>query len=210
MTRSARRGQEAGGLRDDDLPTAVLDAARRLEPAAVEAVYLRYAPAVTAFLRARVGGDADLAADLTGDAFEAVLRALPTYRGGPEAFAGWLFTLVRRDLLDHRRRRDRRPELLVEDITLVSAEPIGEDVADEVVRRDDALRVRAALAELTVEQREVLVLRTVAGLSGAEVAAATGRTTGAVKAMQHRALLRLEALLGGRPDPYPRDSRRRL
>jgi RNA polymerase sigma-70 factor (ECF subfamily) len=193
-------------MRADDLPADVLAAARRGDPAGVEAVYRRYAPAVLAWFTARLG-DSHLAEDLTGDAFVAVLGALPRYQGGPEAFAGWLFTLVRRDFVDHLRRTGRRPEVPV-------AEPddgaLAPDTADEVLARDDEQRVRSALAELSPDQQEVLVLRVVAGLTMAEVAAATGRSLGAVKALQHRGLDSLGRLLGKERDPYPRKASRRL
>jgi RNA polymerase sigma-70 factor (ECF subfamily) len=193
--------------RDADLPVEVLDAARAGEGPAVEALYRRYAPAVLAWHRARVS-DQHLAEDLTSEAFLAVLRALPGYQGGPEALAGWIFTLVRRDLVDHLRRVQRRPETLVE-IT----EDLGgtaPDVAETAAARGDADEVRAALAQLSPDQREVLVLRVVAGLSAQEIAETTGRTVGAVKALQHRGLDSLGRLLGRARDPYPRKASRRL
>lgn len=198
--------REEAALRDDDLAADVLDAARRGERAGIEAVYVRFAPAVLAWFRARVG-DRHLAEDLTGDAFVAVIAALPRYRGGPEAFAGWLFTLVRRDFMDHLRRSGRRPESLVADPVDRGVVP---DVADEVVARGDAEAVREALARLSPDQQEVLALRVVAGLTANEVAAMTGRTVGAVKALQHRGLDSLGRLLGKEPDPYPRKASRRL
>ena len=198
--------ERSPALRADDLPAAVLDAARRGDPAAVAAVYRRYAPAVLAWFRARTG-DQHLAEDLTGDAFVAVIAALPRFVGGPEAFAGWLFTLVRRDFVDHLRRSARRGEV-------PAAEPEPEevvpDVADEVLLRAERDRVRAALAQLSPDQQEVLVLRVVAGLTTPEVAATTGRTVGAVKALQHRGLDSLGRLLGKPRDPYPRKASRRL
>lgn len=193
-------------MRADDLSAEMLDAARRGEPAGIEAVYRRYAPAVLGWFRARVG-DSHLAEDLTGDAFVAVIGALPRYVGGPEAFAGWLFTLVRRDFVDHLRRAGRRPEV-------PTAEPVHPehvpDTADEVVLRSESERVRTALAQLSPDQQEVLVLRVVAGLTAQEVAEATGRTVGAVKALQHRGLDSLGRLMGKAPDPYPRKASRRL
>jgi RNA polymerase sigma-70 factor (ECF subfamily) len=198
--------REEAALRDDDLPADVLDAARRGDPAGIEAVYRRFAPAVLAWFRARLG-DPQLAEDLTGDAFVAVIAALPRYRGGPEAFAGWLFTLVRRDFVDHLRRGARRPETPV----AYAVEPgFVPDVADEVVANSESERVRAALAQLSPDQQEVLALRVVGGLTTPEVAAQTGRTVGAVKALQHRGLDSLGRLLGKAPDPYPRKASRRL
>lgn len=159
-----------------------------------------------AWFRARLG-DGHLAEDLTGDAFVAVIAALPRYTGGPESFAGWLFTLVRRDFVDHLRRAARRPETPMAEMV---ARELVADTADEVIARADSARVRAALAQLSPDQQEVLVLRVVAGLTAAEVAEATGRTVGAVKALQHRGLDSLGRLLGKAKDPYPRKASRRL
>lgn len=195
-------------LRSDDLPADVLDAARRGDAAGVEAVYRRYAPAVLAWFRSRVG-DGHLAEDLTGDAFVAVIGALPRFTGGPEAFAGWLFTLVRRDFVDHLRRTSRRPEVPVAELAPLVSET-APDAADEMLARQDSERVRAALARLSPDQQEVLVLRVVAGLTAPEVAEVTGRTVGAVKALQHRGLDSLARLLGKARDPYPRKATRRL
>ena len=174
----------------------------------MEAVYRRYAPAVLAWFRSRLG-DGHLAEDLTGDAFVAVITALPRYTGGPESFAGWLFTLVRRDFVDHLRRTARRPETPLAEPSTVTTETVR-DAADDVLARAEGARVRAALARLSPDQQEVLVLRVVAGLTAAEVAEATGRTVGAVKALQHRGLDSLGRLLGRAPDPYPRKASRRL
>jgi RNA polymerase sigma-70 factor (ECF subfamily) len=206
VSRAAGRTVGRSAVRADDLPADVLDAARRGDPAGVEAVYRRYAPAVLAWFRSRVG-DPHLAEDLTGDAFVAVIGALPRYAGGPEAFAGWLFTLVRRDFVDHLRRLGRRPEVPVAEPVTADTVP---DAADEVVARAEGDRVRTALGRLSPDQQEVLVLRVVAGLTAPEVAAATGRTVGAVKALQHRGLDSLGRLLGKAPDPYPRKASRRL
>jgi RNA polymerase sigma-70 factor (ECF subfamily) len=171
-------------------------------------VYRRYAPAVLAWFRARLC-DGHLAEDLTGDAFVAVLAALPRYEGGPEAFAGWLFTLVRRDFVDHLRRVQRRPESLHAEPADLLRET-APDAAEEVLARADQERVREALAQLSPDQQEVLALRVVAGLTAPEVAEVTGRTVGAVKALQHRGLDSLGRLLGKEPDPYPRKASRRL
>jgi RNA polymerase sigma-70 factor (ECF subfamily) len=80
------------------------------------------------------------------------------------------------------------PEALPDRTTADAAELVGE--------RE---RVDALLADLTDEQREVLVLRIVAGLSVDETADAVGRRPGAVRALQHRALARLRTNLSRRP-----------
>jgi RNA polymerase sigma-70 factor (ECF subfamily) len=71
------------------------------------------------------------------------------------------------------------------------------DVEEVVSQRFRDRRVRQAMRELTSEQEEVLVLRFVLGFEGPQVAAITGRTLGAVKALQHRGLSSLQKLLAG-------------
>jgi RNA polymerase sigma factor (sigma-70 family) len=80
----------------------------------------------------------------------------------------------------------------------------GEDPEVLAVKRLQGSRVMAALQQLAPDQREVLLLRTVSGLTAPEVAAAVGKTTGAVKALQHRGLASLAQILGPpRPDEPP-------
>ena len=75
-------------------------------------------------------------------------------------------------------------------------EAVTVDVTDRIGERE---RVEALLSDLTDDQREVLLLRVVAGLSVEETAQAVGRPAGAVRALQHRALARLRSVLSGRP-----------
>src|SRR6266511_3792182 len=176
------RSQEAGkaGLTAEDMA-----AARRREPAAVTLIYTAYAPALYRFFMAAVG-DRHTAEDLTGEVFKGAIEGLPGFRGPVEALGGWLFRIARHDLYDFRRKQARSPGLAPLD-----------DHLDE-----------AAIAA-GADEREVLLLRMAAGLTAPEVAAALHKTTGAVKALQHRGLASLARLLGLRsphdpPDPpYP-------
>ena len=77
------------------------------------------------------------------------------------------------------------------------ADPIADaDPARDAHAADDARRVRAALAELSEDRRQVLVLRFVDGLSAREIGAVLGRSEGAVRVLQHRALRELAERLG--------------
>jgi RNA polymerase sigma-70 factor (ECF subfamily) len=61
----------------------------------------------------------------------------------------------------------------------------------------DQLMLREALGRLTLEQQQVVTLKFFAGLSNSEIAATLNRTEGAVKALQHRAIIRLQSILMG-------------
>lgn len=152
--------------------------------------YRRLAPAVLGYLRASGTPEPE---DRLGDVFVQVARDLPRFRDAhdPEAVRRWVFTIARNRVIDDARRRRRRPRLAGGDVPDREApqQPDGPD-ADLV----------AALRSLSDDQREVLALRLVGDLSLEDVGRLTGRSTGAVKALQHRALENLRRAVSP-PDP---------
>ena len=183
--------------------------ARRREPAAVTRIYTAYAPALFRFFMASVS-DRHLAEDLTGSTFVSAIEALPRFRGPVEALGGWLFQIARHDLYDHRRKQARsRIEPLEDNLNEAALADGGVDPEELAIERLEGTRVLAALRELSSDQREVLLLRMAGGLTAPEVAAILGKTTGAVKALQHRGLASLARVLGLRSPqesqerPYP-------
>jgi RNA polymerase sigma-70 factor (ECF subfamily) len=196
-----------GGFRPagHDLTAADLAAARRREPAALSRVYAAHAPALLRFFVAATG-DRHAAEDLTGTVFAAAIEALPGFRGAVEELGGWLLRIARHDLYDYRRRAARaRTENLddvLDEAALVEDAPDPQDLA---IDRLDAGRVMAALEQLPPDQREVLLLRLAAGLTAPEAAATLGKTTGAVKSLQHRGLASLARVLELRTDRQDED-----
>ena len=183
------------------LTAADLVAARRREPAAVTRVYTAYAPALFRFFMAAVG-DRHQAEDLTGTAFVSAIEDLPRFYGPVEALGGWLFQIARHDLYDFRRRQARsRIEPLEDHLNEVAMVAGADDPEESAIERLDGGRVLAALRELSPDQREVLLLRMAAGLTAPEVAETLGKTTGAVKALQHRGLASLARVLDGLRSP---------
>ena len=202
-------GGEREAVSKVGLSAADLVAARLREPAAVTRIYTAYAPALFRFFMAAVG-DRHLAEDLTGNTFVSAIEDLPKFRGPVEALGGWLFQIARHDLYDHRRRQSRaRTEPLEENLTEAAASDAAVDPEDMAIDRLEGSRVMGALRELSPDQREVLLLRMAGGMTAPEVASVLGKTTGAVKALQHRGLASLARVLGLRspdqtPDrPYP-------
>ena len=198
------------------LTAATLVAARRREPAAVSRVYTAYAPALFRFFMASVG-DRHQAEDLTGTTFVSAIEGLPRFYGPIEALGGWLFQIARHDLYDHRRKQARsRIESLHNNLEEAGAATGSVDPEDAVIARLEGSRVMAGLRELSADQREVLLLRMAAGLTAPEVAVILGKTTGAVKALQHRGLASLARVLGLRSlretqeRPYPAPNPARL
>jgi RNA polymerase sigma-70 factor, ECF subfamily len=183
------------------LTAADLVAVRRREPAAMSRIYTAYAPALYRFFMAAVS-DRHLAEDLTGTAFVSAIEALPRFYGPVEALGGWLFQIARHDLYDYRRKQQRsRIESLEDNLNEAALADGGVDPEELAIERLEGSRVMAALRELSPDQREVLLLRMAGGLTAPEVAAILGKTTGAVKALQHRGLASLARVLGGLRSP---------
>jgi RNA polymerase sigma-70 factor, ECF subfamily len=188
------------------LTKADLVAARQRESAAITRVYTAYAPSLFRFFMAAVG-DRHEAQDLTGSVFVSAIEALPGFRGPVEALGGWLFRIARHDLYDYRRKKARSPGLapLDDHLDEATAAAGAEDAEELAIQRLEGTRVMAALQQLSPDQREVLLLRMAAGLTAPEVAAVLRKTTGAVKALQHRGLANLARLLGLRSPNEPPD-----
>lgn len=144
-------------------------------------VYRSLAPAVLGYLRAERAPDPE---DLLGEVFLQVARDLRRFDGDAAALRRWVFKIAHHRVIDARRRGARRPA--------VASSEVPDRAAPAVDTAIDPALVEA-LGRLTPEQREVVVLRFVADLPLEAVADVTGRSVGAVKAMQHRALDALAA-----------------
>ncbi len=166
------------------------------DQAAFDAIYDRFADPLFRYVYARCG-DARLAEELTGDLWVRVVERLPSFRfpsSGPEAaLAAWLYRIARNLLIDASRRRSNGNLPLTDAIRTHHA-PLDE----RIIAREAKQELRAAMGKLAAEHREVLLLRFVEERSNAEVALLTGRSEGAVKVMQHRALGALASALGMR------------
>jgi RNA polymerase sigma factor (sigma-70 family) len=159
---------------------------RRRDSRSVAMIYEELAPAVLGFFRSHRMRDAE---DLTGDVFVRVTKALDGFKGDDAALRRWVFTIAHHRLVDEYRRTGRGRE--------VSMSQTPETSMLDAAGGDPALI--DALATLTAEQREVLVLRFVADLPLHDVAKVVGKRLGAVKMLQSRGLAELRASLGEEP-----------
>lgn len=129
------------------------------------------------------------AEDAVQQAFLEFVNAAPNLKGNGRSVRAWMYRSVRFTCLDELRRRARRPEQLVDDPPDAPA-----DVPDPVDALPDP-RLEAALNTLTPDQRTVLLLRHVEGLSGAEIAEIVDSNRPAVYAMAARAEASLRRML---------------
>ncbi len=132
------------------------------------------------------------AQDLTAEVFLRALKALDRFEAARSTARSWLFTIARNLVIDHHRRRARRPESPLE----IESEPVSNEHLERAVETEAASEaVRAALGELNEEQRQVLTMKFFSNMSNAEVAAVMGKREGAINAMQYRALHRMGKIL---------------
>lgn len=159
----------------------ILVSARAGSDSAWAAIYRDLVPGVLGYLRARGAQDAD---DLMGEAFLQVVRDLPGFDGDEREFRAWVFVIAHHRLLDDARRRARRPVEAAE----LSTDELRSGDEDEALESVAAERVRQLIAQLSPDQRDVLLLRIIGDLTVEETARVVGKSEGAVKALQRRGL----------------------
>lgn len=174
---------------DRDLLTRAL----RFEAVALAQVHDRYYQRVYRYLLVRCG-DAPLAEDLAGEVFLRFMETLRRADRAPDSLRGWLFGVAAHVWTDQQRRHFRHSRLAPRVDSLPAAEPEPERAAEE---GDLAGRLLGAMADLTAEQREVLALRFQGEWPIRDVARSMGKSEGAVKQLQARAVAALGRLLGG-------------
>ena len=140
-------------------------------------------------LARQILGNADDAADAVHDAYATVLSKPEAYDSNKGPLKPWFLRVVRNRCIDiHRKRRDER--VPVEELADTGPGP------EQELRRDErSRRIEAALATLTSDAREIVVLRDYLDLSYAEIADVLGIASGTVMSRLHRARLALKEAL---------------
>ncbi len=163
---------------------ALIRLAQRGDTQAFAELYRAYADNIYRYIYFRVYA-APVAEDLTADVFMKALEGLPGYQDRTTPFLGWLYRIAHARLIDHYRRSRYAGQH--EDIDAVE---IGatQDLDAPLMAEHQSEHMRAALRALTDEQQQVIILRFVDGHSIEETAELLGKTEGAIKTMQHRAL----------------------
>jgi RNA polymerase sigma-70 factor (ECF subfamily) len=172
------------------IDSALRDRAAALDPQALAEIYDAYAPKIFSYIYHRTG-DGTLAEDLTGDVFIRMMEAMQSDRGWNSSLQGWLYRIAHNLVVDHFRRRSKRDTVELDENWMAAENPT---TTFEGLFASNQLN--QAMRFLTDEQRQVIGLKFVEGLSNAEVADILGKTEGAIKALQHRGLLALREVMG--------------
>jgi len=158
------------------------------ERGALEELYLIHFDRIYSYLHMSVGNRHD-AEDLTTQTFLKMLESLKRFRWQSAPFSAWLFRIAHNLAMDHFRATRRwQPEEEIPEPP-GEAEPSAELAALQSIGRQTMLEL---IEDLSQEQKQVLTLKFVFNLPNAEVATVLGKTEGAIKSLQHRALVSLE------------------
>lgn len=167
----------------------LLRLARLFDQAALAELYDRYSDSIY-YYSLRLLGDASLAEDCAADTFSRLLRALRDGGGPTENLKAYLFRSAHNWIADNFRRMPPSPLDPEGGVLHADSDPVQE--AEQNLTQD---RLRRAIRLLTPEQQQVVALRFIEGWEPEEIAACLGKTLGAVKALQHRAVTTLRKML---------------
>ncbi|OQA45681.1 MAG: ECF RNA polymerase sigma factor SigW [Chloroflexi bacterium ADurb.Bin325] len=175
---------------------SLLPECQRGDAAAVEALYDLYADRLYRYIYARIS-DPETAADLTTELFVRMIRHVARFRINhrrPAAsFSAWLYRIAANLVNDHHRQARRAPETsLTDELRLVGPDA---NPHRQVEQRELFRRLGQAIETLSEEQRLVILAKFGEGMSNAEVASWLGKSEGAIKSLQHRALQALSRFL---------------
>lgn len=168
----------------------LLPRAQRFEEEALVEIYDRYSTELYRYAM-RLLGDADLAEECVAETFSRLLHAFKEGKGPRQYLRAYLYRVAHNWVSDLY-RRGPAPSLPLE--ADLHAGP-DENPSKTIQEASERERVRAALARLTADQRQVIVLRYLEGWGHGEIAKALNKNEGAVRALQHRGLNALRRLL---------------
>jgi RNA polymerase sigma-70 factor, ECF subfamily len=166
----------------------LVERAQQGERAALEELYLIHFDRIYSYLHMSVGNRHD-AEDLTTQTFLKMLESIGKFRWQSAPFSAWLFRIAHNLAMDHFRARRRwQPEEEVPEVP-GEEEPSAELQAMQSIGRQSMLEL---IEDLSSEQQQVLTLKFVFNFQNADVATILGKTEGAIKSLQHRALVSLQ------------------
>lgn len=174
--------RRSGWLSDEDVAEAAREDTGRFDE-----LYLRYADRVYRYALARTGS-AETAADLTGDVMVAAMESIHRFDQRRAPFSAWLFTIAHRKVVDHHRSNRRWRNWISLQPT---PPPLDDNALGGALAGEQRWEIRAALATLPANQRDVVILRYIADLPIRDISSVLGISEGAVKMRLQRSMRHL-------------------
>ena len=138
-------------------------------------------------------GDRTEAEDMTQQVFLKSLKSLPTYKQRDVPFSSWLYRIAHNQVVDHFRKTSRQQSIELTDA--ITPDDPHENPQHQTELKADIVHLVKATRQLTKTQQEVIALRFSSDLPVAEVARLMGKSEGAVKALQHSAVVALRKIM---------------
>ena len=171
-----------------------LKEARLFDRQALASIYDEYSPELYRYAM-RLLGNSDIAEDCVSETFSRFLKALRTKRGPKQYLKPYLYRIAHNWIVDHYRQKKEMVELKD---THASTDPMPEQEAGLRMRQ---AQVQAAIQKLTPDQQQVIALKFLEDWKNEDIAKVLKKPVGAIKSLQHRALVQLKKHLS-ESNPY--------
>lgn len=162
------------------------------EPEAFAQIYEEYFDKIYRYIVIRIGSEAE-AEDLTQQVFLNALKSISSFKWRGVPFSAWLYRIAHNQVVDHLRKKTKHATESLDG--MVKAVVSDDNPQMELERKVEIEQVLLATERLTEAQREVISLRFASELSVAEAARVMGKSEGAIKALQHSAIVTLRKAL---------------
>ncbi len=179
-------------MHQDDEISFLVDRAKE-DPRAFAEIYEAFFEKIYNYVRYKVSNPTD-AEDITELVFLRALESISGFKWKGYPFSSWLFRIAHNQVVDHFRATSRRSFSSIDDSE--AALDSGVNIEAEFDLKDDAKMIQAAIIKLPPDQQDVVILKFIDGLTNLEVAKIIGKSEGAVKSLQHRAMRNLRKILG--------------
>ncbi len=164
--------------------------AQQQDPEAFGQLYEAYFDKIYRYVALKIGNKTE-AEDMTQQVFLKALQSISSFRWRGIPFSAWLFRIAHNQVVDYLRKKVKRVTVPIDDLPITA----NDDPQRKAEQRLEIEQMVSATKQLTEAQREVISLRFAGELSTAEVAKAMGKSQGAVKALQHSAIVALRKTL---------------
>ena len=168
----------------------LIQRAKQHDEAAFAQLYEEYFDRIYRYVALRIGDKME-AEDITQQVFLSAIKAISSFKWKGVPFSAWLFRIAHNQVVDYLRKSKKRVSVHLEE-SLVASDSDPQEIYE---RKLNIEKLALATKKLTLAQREVISLRFAAEMSVAQVAEVMGRSEGAIKALQHSAVVALRKAL---------------
>jgi RNA polymerase sigma-70 factor (ECF subfamily) len=164
--------------------------AQQRDPAALTQLYEENFDRIYRYIVLKIG-DRTEAEDMTQQVFLKALKSISSFKWKGMPFSAWLYRIAHNQIVDYHRKRSKQAFVPLDESLTAG----GDDPARLAEQKINVEQLAQATKKLTAAQQEVISLRFAGEMSVAEVARVMGRSQGAIKALQHSAIVALRKVL---------------